>query len=300
MCPRKRTSRIPLASGPMGDLVRFLFGPGRTLALGLAILGAFGAAWYWGWEQVRGDVLMSPAYTLSPDDIVVTNRPEWMGFDIREKVFRNASLRETLSIMDGDLNGRIAAAFSNDPWVAKVNRVRKCYPGGVEVDLEYRRPVCVVETCTGLIPVDIEGNALPAEDIPESEKERYPRIVCPDLSTPRGLPGDPWGDPRVLGAARLADALGDRWKSYRLRLIEPVPPTDNVRPGDSWYRLRTQSHSIVVWRRAPGMEIPGEPTTRDKLAYLDEEVRRYGNLEGRNGESREFDVVTHILNQRTQ
>ncbi len=299
MCPRKRASKIPLASGPVGDLVRFLIGPGRTLVLGLVIVTGFGGAWYWGWQRVHGDVLTSTAYTLSPDDIVVTNRPDWMGFDIREKVFRDASLQQKLSIMDRDLNERIAAAFSLHPWVAKVNRVSKRYPGGVDVDLEYRRPVCVVETCSGLIPVDVEGNALPAQDIPESQKLRYPRLVCPDLSTPQGLFGDQWGDPRVLGAARIADAMGDRWKSYRLRLIEPIPPGEGDRAGDTLYRMRTQSHSIVIWRRAPGMEISAEPTAADKIAYLDEQVRLYGNLDGPNGR-RELDVVAHILNQRSQ
>ena len=97
-----------------------------------------------------------------------------MSFDIREKVFYDASLQQNLSIMDRNLNERIAAAFALHPWVAKVNGVRKSYSAGVVVDLEYRRPVCMVHTCGKFIPVDVEGYALPAWDIPRSEIGRYP------------------------------------------------------------------------------------------------------------------------------
>lgn len=300
MSPRKRASRIPLASGPVGDFVRFLVGPGRTLVVGLLILASSGGAWYLGWQRVRGDVLAAPAYTLSPDHIVVTNRPDWMSFDIREKVFRNASLQQALSIMDPDLNERITAAFSLQPWVAKVNHVVKQYPARVVVDLEYRRPVCVVNTCDQLIPVDVSGVVLPAWDLPPSELARYPRVECPDLSTPRGPVGEPWGDPRVVGAARIAQTLGDRWSTYRLRQIELLPTDAQNRMEDTVYEMRTHSHSRVIWGRAPGMEVPGEATTAEKLAYLDEEVRRYGNLEGPSGWSHVIDLPLEIKNQRSR
>jgi len=298
MSPRKRASRIPFVS-PVGNFAGFVVGPGRTLALGLIVVSLFGGAWYWGWEEVHGDVLTSPAYQLSADDIVVTSRPAWMSFDIREKVFYDASLQQNLSIMDRNLNERIAAAFALHPWVAKVNGVRKSYSAGVVVDLEYRRPVCMVHTCGKFIPVDVEGYALPAWDIPRSEIGRYPRVECPDLSTPRGPSGDKWGDPRVLGAARIADALGDRWKKYRLRLIEPIASTRDGVNGGTEYLLRTHSHSKVVWGRAPGMEVAGEPSTEAKLAYLDEEVKRYGNLEGPNGWPRDIPLQLLIQNQRS-
>lgn len=300
MSPRKRVSRIPLASSPIGDFVRFLVGPGRVFALGMMIVASFTGAWYWGWQQVHGDVLTSPAYMLSPDQIIVTNRPDWMSFDIREKVFHNASLRQTLSIMDPDLNEQITAAFSLQPWVAKVNRVTKQYPARVIVDLEYRHPVCVVNTCDQLIPVDVEGVVLPVWDIPPSEIARYPRVECPDLSTPRGPVGEPWGDPRVVGAARIAEALGDRWRNYRLRQIEVVPTTDQNQMEGTVFRMRTHSHSSIIWGRAPGMEVPGEAETAEKLAYLDAEVRKYGNLEGPSGWSHIINLPSEIRNQRSR
>ena len=298
MSPRKRASRIPLVSGPLGDFASFLVGPGRTMALGMAALALFGSGWYWGWQQVQGDVLASSTYLLSPNDIAVTDRPEWISFDICEKVFRNASLRQDLSIMDRDLNERIAAAFSLQPWVAKVKRVSKGHPAGVVVDLEYRRPVCIVYTCGQPIPVDVEGIALPVGDIAPSELARYPRMECPDLTTPRGPVGDQWGDPRVLGAARIAAALGNRWREYRFRHIEPVPAEDGQENGGNDFILRTHSHSSVRWGKAPQTDLPGDPTTGQKLAFLDEQMQKFGSLEGPNGWPQTIDLPAELQNRR--
>lgn len=298
MSPRKRASQFPLVPRPLANAARLAVGPARTPVLALLIILLFASAWYWGWQQVRGDVLASPEYMLTPDDIVVTNRPEWMRFDIREKVFRDASLHQNLSIMDPELNGRIAAAFANNPWVAKVHRVSKGLAGGIVVDLEYHVPVLMVYSRGQHIPVDVEGNALPRWDIPINEVHRYPRLDCDELSTPRGVVGDPWGDPRVAGAAEIAAALGNRWRKFHLDRIEPVSTSEGRRIPDVTYRLRTRSGSSVLWGHAPGLRVPGEPTADEKIAFLDAEVQRYGTLEGTNGWKREIDLLGEIRKGR--
>ncbi len=70
--------------------------------------------------------------------------------------------------------------------------------------------------------------------------------------------------------------------------------------GDTVYNLRTQSgNTVVVWGRAPGMHVPGEPTTKEKLAYMDKEIEKYGTLEGPKGFRREIDIPSEIQNRRT-
>ena len=298
MSPRKPASRTPIALGPLTEFAGFLVGPGRTVVLVALLFSLFGGACYWGWQEVHGDVLASPDYMLSPEDIVVTDRPAWMSFDIREKVFQNASLSQNLSIMDPDLTERIASAFSLHPWVAKVNRVTKRYPATVMVDLEYHRPVCVVCICDELIPVDVKGNHLPARDLPPSELERYPRFECADLSTPRGPVGDRWGDTRVVGAAQIAAALGDRWQRYHLDRIEAVPAADDNQLAHTVYRLYTRSGSRIIWGAAPGAKVASEPTTEEKIAYLDEEIRSYGTLEVSKDWRRDLDLLFEIPNRR--
>lgn len=298
MSPRKRASKSPLRRGPLADLAKFLVGPGRTPVLALVIVAVFGGAWYWGWQQVRADVTASADYVLTPDDIVVTNRPKWMGFDIRTQVFHDPGLQQSLSIMDPDLTERVSAAFARHPWVAKVVRVRKQHPASVVVDLKYYEPVLMVHSPNQIIPVDVEGNQLPQWDIPLNEALRYPRLDRGDLPTPKGLVGDPWGDPRIVGAAQIAAALGDRWRSYRLERIEPIPEPMSALVADTIYYLHTQGGSIVEWGRAPGVDIPGEPSTEEKLAYLDKEIADYKTLEGPNGRARKIPLRFLIRDQR--
>lgn len=298
MSPRKRASKPSLLSGTLADVAKFLFGSGRAPALALIIVTLFGGAWYWGWQQVHADVTASAEYVLSPDDILVTNRPEWMGFDIRAQVFHDPGLQQNLSVMDPDLTERVSDAFALHPWVAKVHRVRKQHPAKVVVDLKYYEPVLMVHSANLIIPVDVEGNQLPQWDIPLNEALRYPRLDRGDLPTPRGLVGDPWGDPRVVGAAQIAAVLGERWKSYCLERIEPILDPASNQAANTIYELHTRGGSIVEWGRAPGVDIPGEPTTEEKLAYLDKEIAAYKTLEGPDGVDRRIPLRFLIRNQR--
>jgi hypothetical protein len=109
------------------------------------------------------------------------------------------------------------------------------------------------------------------------------------LSTPRGLSGDQWGDPRVVGAAEIAEALGDRWKTCGFHQIEPALAASK-RIEDTIYKLRTRGRCTVIWGRAPGMDVPGEPTTAQKLAFLDKEMENYGTLEAPKGFRRDINL----------
>ncbi len=300
MSPRKRASKFSLLYGPLAGATKFLIGAGRAPVLALMLVALFGGAWYWGWQQVHADVTTSSEYVLSPDDIVVTNRPEWMGFDIRTQAFQIAGLPQNLSIMDPDVTERVSRAFAVHPWVAKVHCVRKQHPAKVVVDLKYYEPVLMVHSPSQIIPVDVEGNQLPQWDIPVNEALRYPRLDRGDLPTPRGLVGDPWGDLRIVGAAQIAAALGDRWKLCRLERIEPIPDPVSKQAADTVYELHTRGGSIVEWGRAPGVDVPGEPTTEEKLTYLDRQIAVYKTLEGPDGVACRIPLRLLIRNQRSR
>ena len=149
MSSRKRASNFSLIPEPLARGIRLLAGPARAPALAAVIAGLFAGAWWWSWQKVGADVLASDSYWLAPEDIVVSNEVDWIrSDDIRREVFHNASLESRLSIMDPELTERIAAAFS-----ASVGRRRaageQAAPGRLAVELEYRRPVCMVEPRAG-------------------------------------------------------------------------------------------------------------------------------------------------------
>ena len=105
-------------------------------------------------------------------------------------------------VLDDNLPERVAHAFSLHPWVAKVGLVRRLSPARLEVELVYRRPVCMVEVREGPLPVDGQGVLLPSDDFSPVEKEHYPRLTGID-TMPMGPVGQRWGDGRVVGGAEL-------------------------------------------------------------------------------------------------
>jgi len=264
----------------------YLKGPGRPLSLAVALAGVFLLAWYVVWREVRANVLSSPDYFVGPQDVEITPPPEWIRSDIRADVFRSAALNSRLSITDDTLVDRIRGAFSLHPWIAKVRRVSKHHPAKVRVELEYRRPVLMVEAPGELLPVDAQGIVLPRGDFSPVEKSRFPKLTGVNTG-PLGAAGECWGDARVVGAAEIAAAIGPLWQE--LKLAEIVPAFVSGAPEDYVYMLRTRSGTRVVWGRAPSSKMPGEMPAADKIARLKQYVAAHGTLEGRNG-PQELDI----------
>jgi len=281
MRPSRPKSKSFLATWPR-RLVSLVGRPGRPVLLGGLIVAVFLGAWYFVWREVRGHVLSSADYVATPQEVEITPLPSWIHVDIRTEVFRNASLDGPLSIMDDNLAERIATAFSLHPWVAKVERVAKQHPAKVKVQLEYRRPVLMVEVPGGLLPVDARGVLLPAGEFSPLEQSRFPRLVGVG-TVPLGTAGEGWGEARVVGAAEIAAALGPAWDELRLAQIVPYAASTAGRPDEIVYVLSTRGGTRIVWGSAPGRRGTGELPTAEKVAALKEYAAAHGTLEGRGG-----------------
>ncbi len=281
---RKKASKISMALGKLGKLCRMIAGPWRPWALTILLLGLFAGGWYSVWKTAGPDVLASPEYWVTPDTISVTEPPIWIRTDIRTEVVRNASLDRPLSIMDDNLTERAARAFAMHPWVAKVHRVVKFHPSGLRVELEYRRPVCMVETesRTELLPVDIQGIVLPGGDFSPVESSRYPRLAKID-SIPVGVVGESWGDGRVVGGAEIAGAFGSAWQELKLDRIVPSMNRNQGYTEACTYELFTRGGTRILWGHDPSTELPGEAPAVDKIARLKKYAAEHGTLEGHNG-----------------
>ncbi len=274
---KQRSSSLPPW---LRGAAKYLWGPGRPATVIVLLVGLLVGGWYLAWNKVRSNVLSSPSYVVTPEKVTLTALPPWIHSDLRTEGFRAASLDEPLSIMDDDLAERIGNAFSQLAWVAKVHQVRKHDGGRVTVDLEYRRPVCIVEVGNSWDPVDAGGVLLPRADFSQVEASRYPRLV--EIETrPIGAEGEPWGDARVLGGAEIAAALIDVWREFDLRQIVP---SDSLATGvaeEPTYTLRTRAGTTIVWGRAPGSNALGELPAADKVTRLRQHFQKYGTLDGR-------------------
>jgi len=139
------------------------------------------------------------------------------------------------------------------------------------VRVNYRKPVAMVEVKFNerphVLPIDVGGTVLPPGDFSRDDISNYLRIAADHLR-PSGNVGDPWGDKKVAGAAKLAGLFdGIAWKEMGLYRIEV---TLNPRDSTVVYYLVMKEHPEirVLWGSEPGQESVEEQIAPEKLAEL--------------------------------
>jgi hypothetical protein len=191
-------------------------------------------------------------------------------------------------LLDGRVLEEVTQAFSLHPWVAEVVRATKANPSTLRLELRYRQPVAMIEVVDGLYPVDKEGVLLPSSSFSAAEARLYPRVQGV-RSRPAGSAGIPWGDPLVVGAARIAVALESHWAQLRLDAIAVAKWNVGDRADQDLYYLLSKGGTRVVWGRPPGTDHPGEISTDEKITRLSRYISDHGSLEAPDGPY-EFDV----------
>ena len=279
----KKKSPVAIVPPWLRHTVALLFGPGRTVTLAaLVVTGFSGGAWAV-WRHVEKHVENSREYLVSVEQITITPQPEWVRSDVRAEAFRTASQPDRpLSSLDDGLVQTIHSAFKVHPWVAKAT-VTKRAGGRVNVDIVYRRPVCMVEVANGstvdLLPVDGEGVWLPGEDFSQKQKESYPCLSGIDRRPIQPV-GHPWGDARVVDGAAIAAALLPSWQQLKLYRIQPAAQCPS--PGDRGptYELYTRAGTRITWGCGSGGPASGEPSAEEKVARLMQYAAAHGSLDG--------------------
>jgi hypothetical protein len=267
-------------------LLKTFFRPKRLLLLALIpTVAAVSPALYRAWP----DLNESPVYRLKASEIRITPPPRPVPANLVERAVGTAGLEAELSVLDQTLLPRLAEAFAKEPWVRQVIQLRKGLPAHVEIELEYRRPVAMIDVKQGVYPIDEEGVLLPPADFSAAESRRYP-LVTGVRSLPAGPPGTPWDDATVLGAAKIAAALAAHWDELDLTSIQAPPlATASVEAEDLTFELHTRGGSKIIWGRPPGTGHPGELTADQKIGRLKRYVADFGPL-GAPGPPFEIDI----------
>jgi len=248
-------------------------------AIGLGVLLGFGGLIYVAWQRVGPQVTVGDDYRVTAEQVEVTPPPPWIRTDIKAAALRDAGFDESVSLLEKDLVERIARAFALQPWVSEVVEVRKSFPAQVQVKLDYRRPVCMVEVPGGLYAVDVEGVVLPSHDFSPLEAREYPRLGGVDTA-PLGPVGTSWGDARVLGGARIAASLLEHWSSLGLSRIVPRAggATSDLETID--FEIESRGGTRILWGHAPQDDFAGESSPEEKVQQLIDYVAQHGPLDG--------------------
>ena len=153
--------------------------------------------------------------------------------------------------------------LKSDPWVRKVNQVRRVFgerPGDtLEIDCEYRAPIALVHWKNYFWMGDAEGTVLP-EQCMASQIGQYMysadgkinlRIISGVLRSPPQA-GEVWQGDDLLGGLELAKLIAGRdW-------AEQIPEIDvtnfNGRKSSALAQivLKTKSQREIRWGRPPG------------------------------------------------
>ena len=255
----------------------------------MLVAAALAGSGYAVWRKYGQQVLASSHFRLSPEHVTITPLPEWIHADIKSDALRDAGLDSGATILDDELAQQVARAFALHPWVAKVERVTKRAGPRIDVELVYRRPVCMVDVPGGVYPVDAEGIVLPRDDFSVNDARRYPRLSG-ITGVPTGLVGTPWGDLQVVGGAELAALVVDVWNELKLHYINVAD--DGA--GDFVYEILVRPAPMqkqptrIVWGHRPGHEPPCESPAADKLARLKQQAAENGSLA--DGDGRVIDL----------
>lgn len=266
----------PQVDGPP-TVVRRVFQPGNLMLLAFAAGIAVLAPWF---VRQLPDLNTRPEYRLAFRDIQLSPPPSGaVPSDLLRQVQRQRDFVDEVSILDPHLAKHIGQAVHQHPWIAAVREVRLSFPPQVIVVVEYRQPAALVSLPAGSYPIDADGVLLPPADFSTADQQRYP-IIRNVQSVPSGPAGVSWGDPTVLAAARLADALRAEWADLQLTaIIAPRPSKADIDPAELRFELATRGGSKIVWGRAPGSGHPGELTAAQKIGRLRKYLDEFGRYD---------------------
>lgn len=242
----------------------------KVLLAGLVLVGiAIGASSLW--QSVRGPLRADPRYLVTPENVDIGAQPPWIDSDIRPAALAWAGLQGPLSTLEPEqLTARLAEALRLQPWVKEVSRIELQSPNRVVVQLQWRRPVAVVESAltdgTTLLPIDTAAIRLPVEQTLSEQLRYLPRIT--QISQPPEV-GQVWPDPRVVGALRLIERFAMEWQQLSLLDITAAP-TPEIRGEQQFYRyeLLARGGTRIVWGAAPDTAASDEASFDQKLARL--------------------------------
>jgi len=243
--------------------------PGRSIAvvlIAVVIVVVLVGLWGIGQSRLRHDA----QFDLRVEDMqLLPEQPSWIRENVLHSVVKQHNLEE-LFLDDSNLTKQLADAFTLHSWILSVESVEKS-PTGVQVRVNYRKPVAMVEVKFNdrphVLPIDAGGTVLPPGDFNGDDISNYLRIAADHLR-PSGNVGDPWGDAKVAGAAKLAGLFDSiDWKEMGLYRIEV---TMNPRDSTAVYYIVMKEHPgiRVLWGSEPGQETVEEQIAPEKLAEL--------------------------------
>ena len=253
MSAAKKTNSVPIVPPLVAADGRGAVWPGPHVSRWPCLVVAVFSGGAWAvWRHVEKHVEGSRDYLVSVEQITITPPPEWVRSDVRAEAFRTASPPDRpLSSLDDGLAQRIAMAFMLHPWVAKAT-VTKRAAARVNVDIVYRRPVCMVEVANGsadgaiCCPSMAKASGFPARTSRRSRRSRTHawQASIAGRSSPWDIPGATRGSSMAHRLRRRSCPFGSNSSSIAFKRRRGLRrPTIEGQRMNSYTRRGTR----IVW-----------------------------------------------------
>ncbi len=210
--------------------------------------------------------------------------PRWASHDLIRQVCLSTKIRQDVDFSDPELVKTWNANLAQNPWVKKINSLRKRYDGLLKIDCELRQPIAYILVNPKLCYyVDVEGMVLPAVPL-----EGWMHLVRLQGDTPKTIqPGMSFTSKpllagiEVLTEIRKTDEQMPRedqlWSE--LKVMDVSNFEERIAKGESQLVIYTTDDTEIRWGAAKNRERPYfEAPLVTKLIHLYRSHKRYNTL----------------------
>lgn len=258
-------------------------------AAAAAMLIAVLAAGFW---AMRNWVEKRVVFPNRPPQIVLKNRPPWMTDFLARQITAAVRPVGTHSAFDHQLLIDVASMLKANPWIRKVNQVRRAYDKGpadtIEIDCEYRAPIALVHWQDYYWLVDGEGVKLPeqytARQIPlvmRGVNRKMEIRVIDGVQQPPVESGMKWpGDDLAAGLDLVKLLHGQAYADEIVRVnVANFGGRRNIK--EAQLVLVTRYDTEVRWGRPiNSKDFFVEVSPAQKLTYLQEVFQQFHRVDG--------------------
>jgi hypothetical protein len=221
------------------------------------------------------------AFPTRPPKVVLTNRPAWMSDFLAEEIIKSTQPLGLHSAFDRQLLVDTAKALASNPWIRRVNQVRRVYeeqPGDtLEIDCQYRVPAALVQWGQYFWLVDSQGVKLPeqytADQLPKillgSDGKTNIRIIDGVVHAPSES-GRVWTGDDIAAGLEMARILSGLDWADQIRDIDVSNFSGRRDPREAQIVLLTCFGTQLRWGRPPSAKDAFvEVSASQKLAAID-------------------------------
>ena len=244
-----------------------------------------------GFSSVKSYVDHKLTFPTAIPKVVLKNRPAWMSDFLAQQICAQVAPTAPGSAFDQNVLSRSYMILEINPWIKKINQVRRVYgqkPGDtLEIDCEFRAPVAMVRYLDSYALIDADGVQLPEIfNYTQAMRAMFGpdgkvniRIIEGVTSAPPET-GRKWRGDDLFAGLEMVNVLYGKPYTEQLQRINVSNYKGRVNPLEAWIVLLTPDNTEIRWGRPPKAEDAfAEVPVSQKLDYLEKIVAKYHRVD---------------------